>query len=80
MVKHKYIGVYHIMHDSGIGIVEIDPYGDWVKFQWFTSDKVWKVTKAPLYSKYNIETKEDDFYFRSNRIEFYLKNFMRTDL
>ncbi len=79
MKRYNYIATYHILYDAGIGIVEIDPCGEWIKFQWFMNKEVWKVTKAPLYSRYNIETKEEDFYFKSSRKEFYLKDFMRTD-
>lgn len=80
MRKHKIIATYSVLYDMGIGIEEIDPYGDWVKFIWLYGNKCSKLIKSTLHSEYNIETQEDEHYFISGRRKYYLKDFMRTDI
>lgn len=80
MIRHEFIAVKGITNCIGIGIVEIDPYGDYVKFQWSDGEKRSKLTKAPIYSEYNLHTGDEDFYFVSYRQKHYLKEFMRANI
>ena len=79
MKKYKYVAIHPAYYDFDIGIVEVDPYGDWIKFQWFGEGEFHKLTKAPIHGEYNIETQEEDFYFISFGQKFYLKDCIRTD-
>jgi hypothetical protein len=73
--QKPYIATYAETAFSGIGIVEVDPYGDWVKVQHYTDNEVSPTSTCQLH-----QDGGGNWYFHTYHTKYYLSEFMRTDL